>query len=136
MTIRLNDTRKPLGYYTWVAICRDGSEIYEFPSEETPNGEWLVDHPQVSFDVVAKRDDIAQVYLIPVNESRHAYIRIDVQPGEWVTKKWIRTFTANLDQGGIEEKPVIDSFALISEKTVRHYAFPDGSVLITTSEEP
>ncbi len=129
--INITDERKPLGYYTWVALLRDRSELFEFGTDESGN-----DAPQVSFDRVAERDDVAHVHLIPYMKDR-SHIRIDLQPGERVAKKWIRTIKMLADDPSVQhELPVIDAFVLLSDKPVHHFAFPDGSILITTNPEP
>ncbi len=129
MTIQITEDRRPLGHATWVAVFRDGSSLFEFGPDNAP---------QVSFDRVAERDDVAEVHLIPFMQGDvRSYIKINVQPGERVEKKWIRTFTVNSDDPNVQgEHPVIDAFTLVSDKPIRHFMFANGSMLITTEEEP
>lgn len=136
MTIRLNIDRKPIGYCTWVAYFRDGAVLQEFFSEQDENGEWI-DHPQVSFDVVAARDDVAQVHLIPIDDQRRSYVRIDVAEGERVAKKATRHIPINAETGEeVEPPPPIDCYMLITDKPIWHYSYHDGSMIITTAIEP
>lgn len=126
-TITIDETRQPLGAYTWVATLRDGTQLIE----------WETDKPQLSFDIVACRDDVAEVAIIYC----HKYIlgtamRIVVQPGERVTKKWIRTFHLNLDTQEQSEYPVVDTAQLITDKPIYHHCMPDGMIVVTTNPEP
>ena len=134
MTIHITEDRRPIGHSTWVAVFRDGSVLFEFaPANEA--GEFP---PQVSFDRVAERDDVAEVHLVPFMQGDvRSYVKIAVQPGERVEKKWIRTFTMQSDDPSVKgEHPVIDAFALISDKPIRHFMFANGAMLITTEDEP
>lgn len=123
-TITINNERRPLGIYTWVATLRDGAQLIEF---ETGQG-------QLSFDIVACRDDVTEVTLIPIKDG-HPHITIDIRPGERVEKKWIRTFQVNLDTHEQSEFEVVDAFRLISNKIINHF-FVDGVMIVTTRDEP
>ena len=121
--ITCTDNRQPLGIYTWVAILRDGTQINEFNDEE----------PQKSFDVLSGLD-VSSVHLCPAR-GVGVYTRILVGPGEYVTKKWIRTFTMNLDSGEQVEQPIIDAYTLHSNKPVNHFTSANGATRITTDED-
>lgn len=121
---------RPLGYYTWVAVLRDGTAIHEF----------LEGQPQQSIEVV-KDLDVAELHLIPfIPDQPRSYIRIDVAPGQRIVKKWIRSFQQGMDRAqDTIELPVIDAFGLADSEgniAVWHYAFPDGSMLVSTNPEP
>lgn len=126
-TITINAERRPVGYYTWVATFRDGTQLIEFETDQS----------QLSFDRVTERDDLAEVALIPyLPGDERSHIRIVVAPGERVKKVTTRTFDLELDTGAQPERPPIDVFVLISDKPVNHYCYHDGSMVITTHPEP
>lgn len=135
MTIRMNDNRRPIGYYTWVAYFRDNSLLQEFYSVQDANTLEWTDYPQNSFEMVSNNPNVFQVHLIPVDNLR-PYICIQVAEGERVVKKATRTFTQNLEDGVLVEHPPIDCFMLISDKPVWNYSYLDGSTVITTNPEP
>lgn len=121
---------RPIGYYTWVAVLRDGTAIHEY----------LDDQPQQSVDVL-KDLDVSEFHLIPfIPDQPRSYIRLDVAPNQRIVKKWIRSFQQGMDRAqDTMELPVIDAFGLADEGgnvAVWHYAFPDGSMLISTNAEP
>lgn len=124
-TVTIDAHRRPRGAYTWVASCRDGTQLIE----------WETGCAEVSFDRVAERDDVAQVDLIPITDG---YMRIClvVQPGEHVAKKWVRTYSIDIDTHEQTEAPVIDTFVLLSDKPVYHHCHQPGVMVITTNPEP
>lgn len=134
MTIHITEDHRPLGHSTWVAVFRDGTVLYEF----APIGEDGMAAPQVSFDRVAERDDVHEVHLVPFAQGDvRSYVKIAVQPGEKVKKKWIRTFVMQSDDPSIQgEQAVIDAFVLVTDKPVNHFMFANGAMLITTEDEP
>jgi hypothetical protein len=122
---------RPMGYYTWVAVLRNGTAIHEF--EES--GE-----PQKSVDLL-KGLDVSEFHLIPfIPDQPRSYIRLDVAPDQTIVKKWIRSFQHGMDRPQDSmELPVMDAFGLADSEgvvAVWHYCFPDGSMLVTTKPEP
>jgi hypothetical protein len=132
MAMTITPENRPMGYYTWVAVLRNGTTIHEFDD----NGD-----PQKSVDLLVGLD-VSEFHLIPfIPDQPRSYIRLDVAPGQRVVKKWIRSFQHGLDRAqDSQELPVIDAFALIDDSgyddPVWHYCFPDGSLLVTTKSEP
>lgn len=130
MILTLSDERKPPGRVTWIAHFRDGTEWAEFG----PRDEHGQMPPEVSADSFFNHPDLDMVMLVPVYEGQpQSIIRILVKPGETVKKKWIRTGV--LDETATEQA-TIDSWDLISDLPIHHFMFADGSVLISTDEEP
>ena len=123
MTITISEDNRPLGQYTWVALLRDGTTIEECGNPDA----------RLPFDVLHGKD-VHQVHLVPFQDQDLMYIMITCQPGEYVKKVFTRTFQANLDTGDLIEQPVIDSFVLMSEQPIKHFIYPDRSMLITTGE--
>ena len=135
MTIDLSEDRRPLGNVTWLALFRDGTVLYEFGSADEAGNL----PPQVSFDRVAERADVAEVHLVPfLPDTRRGYVKIVVQPGERVVKKWVRTHIMLSDDPTVRnELPIIDAFSLISEKKVNFYWYASNDMMIiTTHDEP
>jgi hypothetical protein len=130
MAMTIDKDSRPLGYYSWVAILRNGSAVYEYINNE----------PQKSVNVLRSLD-VAEFHLVPfLPDQPRSYIRLDVAPGQRIVKKWIRTFQQGMDRvQDTAELPVIDAFGLADSQgqvAVWHYAFPDGSILVTTNSEP
>lgn len=120
----MTTTDTPHGYYTWVAMLRDGREIHE-----TFDGQDLI-----SIDAL-KGLDVAALHLVPYRGER-SYVRLDIQPGQRPVKVWTHTIRFNIDGGEQTEGPVVDKFGIEeADGTVHvwHHCFPDGSILVSTS---
>lgn len=113
-----------LGGYRWLAVLRDGSE---FPQHDINGIERSVE--------ALKELDVACLHMIPLTD-KHAWIRIDLQKGEGLIKKWTRTFQSNAETGEQVELPVIDAVGIVSDRPTNIFVYADGSIQITTATEP
>lgn len=117
-------SNKPLGYYTWIAELRDGTRIAELPDDGSQ---------MVSVDTL-KGLDVAIFWMLPLTASHHP-IFLELAPGQEIRKYWSRTFQTFLDIAEPDkELPVVDKFGIADAAghvAIWHYAFQDGSMLIT-----
>lgn len=119
-------SNQPLGYYTWIADLRNGTRIEE-----------LVDGTSIKSVDVLSGLDVAQFWLIPLDELR-SMILLKLQPGQSVRKYWSRTFHHSESGDSHVESPVVDKFGIADVQGVVHvwhYAFADGSVLVTSEPD-
>ncbi|TXH10694.1 MAG: hypothetical protein E6R03_15145 [Hyphomicrobiaceae bacterium] len=109
------------GGYTWQAILRDGSERTEFETGE-----------QQSIGVLHDLD-VASIILIP-KTPHHRTLVMDIAPGESWKKFWTHTFLVVGDH--VNNRYTIDVCELSSPRPVRVYIYPDGTIRLTTNQEP
>ena len=114
----------PTGGYYWIGLLRDGTQIEQLNEE---GAEQTVE--------LLRSQELAMIHLVPLpGYDFHPYIILEVGEGEEWLKHCTRSEQSTL--GGRDlGRYTTDVLGLHSERSVRTYIYPDGSIRITTSPE-